>query len=215
MRRDDRANVRGVPTEARTAWRGVLDDMTDVIETAKSGRSSCRGCGTKIPRGELRFGESLPNPYAEGEAQVWFHLICAACMRPEQLEPVLAAYTDSINEREWLQQAIGRGLAHQRLPRLVRAERAPSGSAHCRQCRELIGKGSWRLALQMFEEGRMQPIGTIHAECAQPYFGTADIMDRVERLTQDLNPADLVEIERQIRTASLVVSSQQAPTAAK
>lgn len=193
--------MRGVPTA--TAACGALDDMTDVIETARSGRSSCRGCGTKILRGELRFGESLPNPYSEGEAQVWFHLICAACMRPDKLEPVLAAYRDSIDEREWMQRAVGRGLSHQRLTRLARAERAPSGSAHCRQCRDLISKGSWRLALQMFEEGRMQPIGTIHAQCAQSYFGTADIMDRVQRLTPNLSPADLTELEGRILASVL------------
>jgi hypothetical protein len=62
-----------------------------------------------------------------------------------------------------------------------------------------VGKGSWRLALQMFEEGRMQPIGTIHAECAEAYFGTNDILDRVERLTEGLNPVELSEIERLIR----------------
>lgn len=172
--------------------------MSDVIELAKSGRSSCRGCGGRIPQGELRFGESVLNPYAEGESQVWFHLTCAACMRPEKFDPVLAAFGDSISERAWLQRATSQGLAHPRLSRLARAERAPSGSAHCRHCRELIGKTSWRFALQLFEEGRMQPIGTIHAECAEPYFGTADILERVERLTRDLDATDLAAIERSI-----------------
>jgi hypothetical protein len=168
--------------------------MSNVIELAKSGRSSCRGCGDRIAQGELRFGESLPNPYAEGDARVWFHLTCAACMRPDKFEPVLVAFSDPISEREWLRQTASRGSAHRRLPRLARAERALSGSAHCRHCRELISKGSWRLALQLFEEGRMQPIGTIHAECAEPYFGTAEILDRVERLTRDLSATDLLAL---------------------
>ena len=173
--------------------------MPDVIEPAKSGRASCRGCGRKLERGELRFGESLPNAYAEGESFFWFHLVCAACMRPDKLGPALDACDQPIPEQEWLRKAIKVGLAHERLPRLLRAERAPSGAAHCRQCRELIGKGSWRLALQMFEEGRMQSIGAIHVECAQAYLGTTDILDRIERLTEGLSPSDLAEIERQSR----------------
>ena len=32
-------------------------------------------------RGELRFGERLPNPFAEGEMTVWFHPLCAAYKR--------------------------------------------------------------------------------------------------------------------------------------
>jgi len=32
------------------------------FESATSGRSKCRGCGEVIQRGELRFGERLPNP---------------------------------------------------------------------------------------------------------------------------------------------------------
>lgn len=59
-----------------------------------------------------------------------------------------------------------------------------------------MSKGSWRLGLQMFEEGRMQPIGTIHAECAEAYFGTTEILDRIERLTDGLSPAELAEIKR-------------------
>ena len=56
--------------------------MPHVIETASSGRAKCRGCGEKIAAGELRFGERLPNPFAEGETTHWFHLECAAFKRP-------------------------------------------------------------------------------------------------------------------------------------
>ena len=42
--------------------------MPHVIEPAPTGRAKCRGCGEKIGAGELRFGESLPNPFAEGES---------------------------------------------------------------------------------------------------------------------------------------------------
>lgn len=176
--------------------------MADVIALAKSGRSSCRGCGRSILRGELRFGEATPNPYAEGDALVWFHLACAACMRPERFGPVLAAEDQPVADLDWLRRTAATGLEFRRLPRLRSAERAPSGSAHCRQCRELIAKGSWRIALQVFEEGRMQPIGTIHAQCVEAYFGTADVMDRIARLSENLGPAEIEEIERCVQPTS-------------
>jgi hypothetical protein len=168
--------------------------VPDVIEVAKTGRSKCRGCGHGIPDGELRFGESLPNPYADGESLFWFHLICAACMRPEKFCLALDTSGTQVPERAWLRQTGVVGQAHRRLPRLRRAERAVAGRARCRLCRELISQGSWRLALQMFEEGRMTPIGTIHVECAEAYFGTANILDRIQRLTDGLSQTDLSEL---------------------
>jgi len=173
--------------------------VPDVIETAKSGRANCRGCGRNIAQGELRFGEALPNAYAEGESLFWFHPVCAACMRPEKFGPMLDSCDPPLPEAEWLRQTVTFGLEHPRVPRLLRAERATSGKARCRQCREFVSKERWRLVLQMFEEGRMQPIGTIHIECAQAYFDTVDFLDRVERLTPGLTPTDLVEIERLLR----------------
>jgi hypothetical protein len=173
--------------------------MPDVIEPAKSGRANCRGCGRRIASGQLRFGESLLNPYAEGETWCWYHPVCAACMRPEKFGPALEAYNQPVPDIEWLRYAVSVGLSYPRLQRLAHAERAPSGSAHCRQCRELMSKGSWRLALRISEEGRMQPVGTIHAECAKAYFGTTDILDRVARLSDGITPADLEELDRRIR----------------
>jgi hypothetical protein len=188
--------------------------MPDVIQPAKSGRARCRGCDRNLAAGELRFGESLPNPYAEGESLAWYHLTCAACMRPEKLLVALEAEGENVEERAWLQQTAMVGLGHRRLPRLVRAERAPAGRAHCRLCRELIPKGTFRLALQMFEEGRRVPIGTIHVQCARAYFGTADILDRVQRLTSGLTETDLAELSSLLKDqpdppSSLATSDQQ------
>ena len=72
--------------------------MPHVIEPAPSGRASCRGCGGKIPNGSLRFGECLPNPYADegGEMTHWFHLPCAAYRRPEPFLETLAAAAGAI-----------------------------------------------------------------------------------------------------------------------
>jgi hypothetical protein len=181
--------------------------VSDVLEVAKTGRAKCRGCGRNIAGGELRFGESLPNPYAEGDTQYWFHLTCAACMRPDKLGPALERSGAEIPERDWLRQTAEVGMTYERLPRLARAERATVGRAHCRLCHELIHKGSWRLALQVFEDGRMNHIGTIHVECAEAYLGTADILDRILRLTDGLNQSDLSELQ------SLLAHQRPAPKA--
>lgn len=172
--------------------------MPDSIQAAPSGRAKCRGCGAAIAKGELRFGETGPNAYGEGEATSWFHLRCAALMRPEVFEPVLSTHAGDLPEREWLVETVRRGLLHRRLPRLLRAERASSGRAHCRSCRELIDKGRWRFALQMFEEGRPNAIGTIHVGCAEAYFGTADVRDRVRRLNPELSEADWAELDSEL-----------------
>src|SRR4051812_23866061 len=181
--------------------------VSDSIQAAPTGRAKCRGCAKSISKGELRFGETGPNAYGEGEATSWFHLACAALMRPEKLEPVLASSTEELPERAWLDETVRFGTEHRRLPRLVRAERASSGRAHCRSCHELIDKGDWRLALQMFEEGRPNPIGTIHVSCAQAYFGTADVLARAQRLTPALSPADLGDLQKAL--------SEQRPGLAK
>lgn len=181
--------------------------VPDSIQPAPTGRAKCKGCGNTIAKAELRFGETGPNSFGEGEATTWFHLACAALMRPEKLQPVLEATPDELSERAWLTETARFGVEHERLPRLLRAERASSGRAHCRSCRELIAKGDWRFALQTFEEGRPTPIGTIHVSCAQAYFGTADVLERARRLTPDLSDADLADLERAL--------SEQRPGLAK
>jgi ribosomal protein L37AE/L43A len=172
--------------------------VPDSIQAAPTGRAKCRGCGQAIAKGALRFGESGPSSYGEGEGTTWFHLSCSALMRPEKLGPLLESTGDELPERAWLEECVQVGGQHPRLARLVRAERASSGRAHCRSCRELIAKGDWRFALQMFEEGRPSPLGTIHAQCAEAYFGTADVLARARRLTPELSDADVAELERSL-----------------
>ena len=78
--------------------------MPHVFGAAPTGRSKCRGCGEPIAKGEVRFGESLPNPYAEGEMTHWFHPLCAAYKRPEALLEALAGQADAA-ERDALERA--------------------------------------------------------------------------------------------------------------
>jgi hypothetical protein len=175
--------------------------MPHVIEHASSGRAKCRGCERPIAKGELRFGERQPNAFGEGEMTLWFHLRCAACKRPEPFLEALAGAGD-IGDADELRAVAEFGVAHRRVPRVNGADRAPTARARCRHCKELIGKGTWRIALVYFEDYRFQPSGFIHAACAQPYLETIDILDRVRQFNPELGAADLRELEQVLKTAS-------------
>jgi len=171
--------------------------MPDVIEPAASGRAKCRACGQVIEKGALRFGERLPSPMGEGETTYWLHLGGAALRRPEPFLVVLSTSEAEIADREALQALAEVGAAHRRLPRLARAERDPSGRAHCRLCRTLIEKQTGRLSLGIWEEGRFNPAGSVHAACAPGYFehdGRADLVHRAHLTTPALTPADLADL---------------------
>jgi hypothetical protein len=145
--------------------------MPHVFERAPTGRAKCRGCGRAIAQGELRFGERVPNPFAEGtETTLWFHPHCAAYKRPAPLLEALAETTESIADRDALEALARPGLEHHRLPRIDGAERAPTGQAKCRHCRQPIGRGGWRIRLVFFEDGRFAPSGFAHLECREAYF---------------------------------------------
>src|SRR6185369_2273099 len=139
-----------------TVWQSFRQDlgMTSVIERATSGRAKCRACGQAIAKGEERFGEALPNAYGEGESLFWFHLRCAACSRPESLLAVLDQGQAASEGVPALIALAREGTAQPRLSRLLRAERASSGRARCRHCRES--------PRALFEEGRFNSMGTIH-----------------------------------------------------
>jgi poly(ADP-ribose) polymerase-like protein len=163
--------------------------MPHVFEPAASGRSKCRGCGEPLAKGEMRFGERLPNPFAEGaELTLWYHPLCAAYKRPEAMLESLAQAPEGL-DRSQLEHAARPGMDHRRLPRVDGAERSPSGQASCRQCREPIPKGAWRIRLAIFDEGRFNPAGYVHLACSREYFETAEIADRAlhfsPRLVQD------------------------------
>jgi len=172
--------------------------MAHVIETASTGRAKCRGCGGKIAAGELRFGERLPNPFAEGETTHWFHLDCAAFKRPEPFLEALGARSEPLDDAARLESEARRGVAHRRLPRIDGAERSPSGRAQCRSCREPIAKDAWRIRLVFYEEDRFVPSGYVHLRCSIAYFETADVLPRLRRFAPDLRDEDLKEIQREL-----------------
>lgn len=170
--------------------------MTHTIEPAASGRARCRGCKQPIARDELRFGERLPNPFADGEMTLWFHLVCGAYRRPASLSEIIDAH--DVPNVDRLRHIIEEGIEHHRLERLAGVERSPSGRAKCRSCREAIGKGEWRIILEFFEEGTFNPAGYIHTRCASNYFETTDIVERIEHFTTGLEDGELTDIRSEI-----------------
>jgi len=177
--------------------------MSHSIEPAASGRATCRGCGRKIAKGELRFGERHPNPFAdEGEMVLWFHLLCGAYKRPEPLLEALEETDQAVEDVEVLRAEAKRSLEHRRLPRIDGAERASSGRASCRQCREKIQKDGWRIRLVYFEDDRFTPSGFLHAGCADAYFETGDVIARVTPFSKDLGEDDVGELESDISASS-------------
>ena len=169
--------------------------MPHIFEPAASGRSKCRGCGQALEKGEIRFGERMPNPFAEGtELTLWFHPLCAAYKRPESMLEALEQ-TKDVAHREALESAARASVAQRRLPRIDGAERA-KGQASCRQCREPIPRGDWRIRLVFFEEGRFNPGGFIHVACSRAYFETEDFLDRVLHFSRDLAADDREELRK-------------------
>ena len=175
-------------------------DIVHTIEPAASGRAKCRGCGEKIAKDELRLGARLPNPFVEGELTLWFHLLCGAYKRPEPYLEAARTTTESIDNAETLETEAKRSLEHKRLPRLNGADRAPTGRAHCRSCRELIEKGSWRISVVYYDEveGRFQPSGYVHPKCVKEYFGTNDIIDRLQHFSSALESNEIDELRTEL-----------------
>lgn len=170
--------------------------MPHVLEPASSGRAKCRGCGQRIDRGELRFGERIPNPFAEGETTLWFHPLCAAYKRPGPLLETLGQTMENRPASDPLERAAHGSSAHRRLPRIDGAERSPSGQAKCRSCRQPIARGVWRIRLSIYEEGLFSPAGFVHLSCRRAYFETDDILEQLLHFSSRLNEEDRLELVR-------------------
>jgi poly(ADP-ribose) polymerase-like protein len=167
-----------------------------VFELASTGRAKCRGCGQAIARGDLRFGERLPNAFGEGEMTLWFHPLCAAYKRPESVLQTLAESPGSVPDAAALERAALFSSSHRRLPRIDGAERAPGGQAKCRHCKEKIEKGAWRIRLVFFEESRFMPGGFVHLDCRNAYFERDDVFEPLLHFSPALSDEDRAELAR-------------------
>ena len=127
---------------------------------------------------------------------LWFHPACAACKRPE---PFLAALNEAVaalSDREALERAARSSLAHPRLARIDGAERSPSSQAACRSCREPIERGTWRIRLVFYEEGRFSPAGYVHIDCRKDYFETEEVLFHLLHFSSALSDAELAGLRQ-------------------
>jgi hypothetical protein len=170
--------------------------MPHVFESASSGRAKCRGCGRPIAKAELRFGERLPNPFADGEMTLWFHPLCAAYKRPEAILQALAEAPAGVPDAPTLERVARESSAHRRLPRIDGAERAPSGQAKCRACKQRIERGAWRIRLVFYEEGRFMPGGFVHLDCRKDHFEGHEVLGAMLHFSPDLSDEDRAELTR-------------------
>lgn len=126
----------------------------------------------------------------------WFHPRCAAYKRPEPFLQALEETPSSVPDRERLERTARASLAQRRLPRINGAERSPGAQAKCRSCHEPIARGSWRIRLVFYEEGRFVAGGFVHLDCRKAYFETDDVLDRVLHFSRDLSADEREQLTR-------------------
>ena len=176
--------------------------VAHLFELASSGRSKCRGCNQPIQRGEWRFGERLPNPFGGGEMTLWFHPLCAAYKLPQEMLEGLQDTSEAVPDREALERAVHASASSERRRRIDGAERSRSGQAACRCCREPIERGTWRIRIVYYEEGRFSPGGYIHLGCCKPYFDTDAVLDQVLQLSPALSDSGREELRQAFDSAT-------------
>ena len=147
--------------------------MAHKIETAPTGRASCRGCKQTIAKGELRFGEEFQNAYSEdgGMSYRYWHLKCAATKLANELQSAMRNYEGSLDEIPDRAEIEALVESHIR-PEMPHAERAANGRARCKGCDEAIGKGELRVAFERVFEGPMgaqKGAAYTHPVCAARY----------------------------------------------
>jgi uridine kinase len=141
-----------------------------VIEGARSSRSRCRTCRRRINKGALRLGILIEGPYGTG--YLWHHLKCAARSQFSRLEEAygLEAWKEAKTPpsnmpaleklRSYSEEAEERKKKRKQIPY---AEVDPSGRAKCKQCGELLEKGSVRVVIgRLVEFGSQVRTAPIH-----------------------------------------------------
>jgi len=177
--------------------------MAHTIEVAKSGRAGCRACKTPIQKGELRFGEEVPNAFsASGEMSYqWYHLPCAALKKPTQLRQALAAFTGEVPGKADLEKTIDESAKKQKPSTFPYAERASTGRARCQACQQPIEKGSLRVAVEREVETASfttKGAGYLHPKCAKAQLQDPELLAKIKANTLSLDAAGLEELAKEL-----------------
>jgi predicted nucleic acid-binding Zn ribbon protein len=166
-----------------------------MIESAKSGRASCRVCRKKIEKGELRFGEEAPNAFDPdgGSSYFWHHLACAAQKKPNELKQALAAFTGEIPNRAEID-----ALLQAAPPDFPYAERAPTGRSKCLACGTAIEKDALRVAIEReVDTGAFvtKGAGYLHLACAKGHVNDPELLGKLKAHSK-LDPMVFAEVEK-------------------
>lgn len=177
---------------------GQSGRMAHTMETAKTGRSGCRTCGTKIEKDTLRVGEEVPNAFnPEGGLTFhWHHLMCAAKAKPHALRDALEKWTEPIPDRAALEAAMAEGLATARPP-FPFAEHASTARSRCQGCRKNIDKGELRIALARPPDAMPRDSAMyVHTACAMAFVKDPLLLEKVLKHSRGLEAADVAALQQ-------------------
>ncbi|HEY4223867.1 MAG TPA: hypothetical protein VGO62_21075, partial [Myxococcota bacterium] len=128
-----------------------------------------------IAKGELRFGEEVPNQFAAGEMTYqWHHLECAAKKKPGPFKAALDSTDVDVPNKAELEKLIGDAAKTVKPSTFPYAEHAPTGRSTCMACNEAIPKGELRVAVEReVDTGAFvtKGAGYLHAACALGHVG--------------------------------------------
>lgn len=181
--------------------------MPHMIESAKSGRASCRSCKQTIAKGDLRFGEEVPNQFAAGEMTYsWHHLPCAAQKKPSALKLALDTTDVDIPDKPSLLETIENNAKNEKPSTYPFADHAPTSRASCLACGEKLEKGSLRVAVEEeMDAGAFmrKQAKYLHPGCAVEHTGE-DFDELMEKLTANsinLKSSELEVLREQMQAA--------------
>jgi hypothetical protein len=185
-----------------------------VIEGARSSRAKCKTCRKTIDKGVLRLGVLIEGPYGIG--YLWHHLTCAAKRRLDDVEEAYASEAwkaakeppENVPTIEELRKVNEEAEEkRQSRPKLPFAEVDPSGRAKCKQCGEVMEKGSLRVVLgreiEFGSQYRTMPI-QVHPGCV------AAEIEREDCATESGGFADAVRVNSQGLTSEQIAAVLEA-----
>jgi poly [ADP-ribose] polymerase len=175
--------------------------MPNIIETAKTGRAGCRTCKQPIAKGDLRFGEEVPNAFSAGDMTYnWHHLPCAAKKKPSALKQALDDTDQNVPDKEALMKTIEENAKNEKPTVLPYAEYAPTARASCVGCSEKIEKGHLRVAVESEDDGSPFPRSGpryLHVACAPEHAGDApdEFFEKVKNNSKNVETKDMQELK--------------------
>jgi hypothetical protein len=179
--------------------------MANTIEEAKTGRAGCRTCKQTIAKGELRFGEEVPNAFSSGDMTYnWHHVACAAKKKPSALKQALDDTELEVPQKDELLQAIEANAKNEKPTVLPYAEYAPTARAACVACTEKIEKGHLRVAIESEDDGGPFPRSGpryLHIACVGEHAGDDpdQFFAKVTANSKNVEPKHMKELEEQLQ----------------